>query len=253
MESDLHPNPDITPAADLTAAPGSIWAIIAGVFTSPTKAFTQFVQKPRLLIPLLAVIVISSLVGIGSGEYGARVQYDMMKTSTVMPPQVLEQMRQDAENPNLIQLALMTPAMMVFGSVLAALVAWFLGAVIFGGQAKFKAIWAVGLLADLIVHIGGLLRLPLVHAKGTMYVSYGLAALFPDKDFTSIGYSLLYYLDVFAVWAIIVAGIGYGAVFGITRGRGLAVSIIATLLLIILIVTLSVVGMSFAGVEVTLF
>ena len=251
MESDPQPHPTGVPTVPDT--PTGIWAIIVGVFTSPTKAFTQFVQKPRLLMPLLAVIVISSLGGIGSGEYGARIQYDMMKTSTVLPPQALEQMRQDAENPNLIQIALMTPAMMVFGSVLAALVAWFLGAVIFGGQAKFKAIWGVGLLADLIVHIGGLLRLPLVHAKGTMYVSYGLAALFPDKDFTSIGYSLLYYLDAFAVWAIIVAGIGYGAVFGITRGRGLAVSVIATLLLFILIVMLSVVGMSFAGVEVTLF
>ncbi|MFH1374104.1 MAG: YIP1 family protein [bacterium] len=253
MESDSHPNPDITPAADLTAAPSSIWAIIAGVFTSPTEAFRQYQIKPKLIIPIIIIFIVTAVYGGLTAQYGAMTQYEMMKTSTVIPPQALEQMRQDAMNTGFLKGALITAAMIIVVTVLEALVVMFLGSVIMGGKAKFKAIWGVGLLGGLIFQIGNLLRLPLVFAKGTIQVSYGLAALFPDKNFTSIGYSLLYYLDIFAVWGIIVTGIGYAAVFGISRGKGISVAAIVSLLFIMLLLGLTAIGMSFAGVEITLF
>ena len=140
---------------------------------------------------------------------------------------------------------------MVFASLISALVVWFVGSFFFGGTAKFKAVWGVALITSLIPMAGGLLRMPMVIAKDSILVSYGLAAFMPGGDFTSILFTFLYYLDAFAIWSLIVAGIGYAAVFGFSRGKGITTSAIVSLLFIVLIISLSAIGMSFAGVKIT--
>lgn len=244
LSSETNAGGDSTPAK-------SIWGIMIGVFTSPTEAFAEFKKKPTILIPLIAIFVLAGGVGALMAEYSSMMQYEMLKNSTVIPPQALEEMRQDALDPSMLTTGLFGGIAIVVFGVISALVAWFLGSVIFGKKANFKAVWGVELVAGLIPMVGGLLRLPMVYAKGTMMVSYGLAALLPGRDFTSILYSLLYYTDIFAVWGIIVAGIGYAAIFGLSRGKGIAIAAIAFGLFVMISIGLSAVGMMFAGVEIT--
>ncbi len=234
------------------AAPG-IWGIIFHVFSSPRQAFEDFKVKPRILWPMIVIIVFSVIAAVVSAPLSAKMQYDMMKTSTTLPPQALEVMRQNAAHPNLLQTALGAPITVLIISIIAALIAWFLGRVVFGGEARFKATWGVELLAMVISTFGGLLRIPLVLIKGSMYVSYGLAALMPGKDFTSMLYMILYYFDAFAIWSIIAGGIGFGIIFGISRGKGIAVAAISSCLLITFSIIMSIVGMGFAGIDVSFF
>lgn len=249
-DSNLGPVSSEAIAGDSTPAK-SIWGIMVGVFTAPTEAFAEFKKKPTIIIPLIAILVLAGVAGALMAEYGAMMQYEMLKSSTVIPPQVLEEMRQDALDPNRLTTGLFGAIAMVILGVISALVAWFLGSVIFGKKSSFKAVWGVELVAGLIPMVGGLLRLPMVYAKGTMMVSYGLAALLPGKDFTSILYSFLYYTDIFAVWGIIVGGIGYAAIFGLSRGKGIAIAAIAFALFVVISIGLSAVGMAFAGVDIT--
>ncbi|MCP4566412.1 MAG: hypothetical protein GY841_02395 [FCB group bacterium] len=236
-------------------APGgaSIWSIMIGVFTSPTQAFDNYKKSPSIIIPLVVVLVLGAVVaGLMTGP-NASMQYDLMKNSTVLPAQALEQMKADAENPKMIMGVIFAPVMIVVFSVLGALVAWFLGSFVFGGTAKFKAIWGAGLLGSLIMQLGALVRAPLAIAQDSGYVTLGLAAFFPDKDFTSIFYSLLFYLDGFMIWSLIITGFGYAAVLGISRGKGIAVSVITGLLFILGAIGMMAFGMSFAGVEMSFF
>ncbi len=249
-DSNLGPVSSEAIAGDSTPAK-SIWGIMVGVFTAPTEAFAEFKKKPTIIIPLIAILVLAGVAGALMAEYGAMMQYEMLKSSTVIPPQVLEEMRQDALDPNRLTTGLFGAIAMVILGVISALVAWFLGSVIFGKKSSFKAVWGVELVAGLIPMVGGLLRLPMVYAKGTMMVSYGLAALLPGKDFPSILYSFLYYTDIFAVWGIIVGGIGYAAIFGLSRGKGIAIAAIAFALFVVISIGLSAVGMAFAGVDIT--
>ncbi len=229
----------------------SIWSIMAGIFYAPTEAFAAFSQKPGILMPLIVLILVSFIMVGLTTPYQARAQYDMMKQSTVLPQEALDRMGEDAENPNFIKGGGFGAIFVLFASMISALVVWFVGSFFFGGTAKFTAVWGVGLLATLIPMAGGLLRMPMVIAKDSILVSYGLAAFMPGGDFTSILFSFLYYFDAFAIWSLIVAGIGYATVFGFSRGKGIATSAIVSLLFIVLLISLSVVGMSFAGVEIS--
>ncbi len=240
------------PAYGAPTKPKSIWSIIIGIFTSPTEAFAAYKQKPTIIVPLIIVFIMIAIAGAVTAKYGAMLQYEMLKTSELMPPQALEQIRQSVENPNYINAALVGPIVMIIVGLIVALIAMFLGNVIFAGKAKFKPIWGVAILGGIISGLGGLVRIPLVYAKGTILVSIGFAALMPGKDFTSLLYAFLYFADLFAIWAVIVSGIGYSLIFDLSRGKGIAIAAIAFLILTIVGIGLQAIGLSLAGVDINL-
>lgn len=232
------------------AAERSIWAIIGDVFFSPVKAFEAFKLKPTIWIPLILIIVMGAAAGFLTAEQAAMDQYNMMKTSTTLPPQAIEQMRQDARNPGWLG-ATIGPAIAVpiFG-MLSALLAWFIGGFLLGGKSRFSEIWGVGLLATLIPMVGGLIRIPMAIAKGTAQVSIGPAALMPATDHVSILGFFLFFTDVFAIWSLVVLSFGYSVIFGISRGKGAATAIIVWLIMTALALTMMLGGMSLAGVDI---
>lgn len=250
-DADNQP-PTIDNSEDTSTPPISIWSIIVRLFTSPTEAMADFGRKPTIVIPLILIIILVSLTTLGTYKQSALLQYDLLQHSS-LPPQALEQMRQGADSANPVTAILGGIVAVVVIGMIAALIVMFLGRVIFGGNASFIAIWGVGLLASLIQMAGGLLRIPMVYAKGTMLVSYGFAAAMPSKDFTSILYSILYYCDAFFFWALIVAGIGYGKIFGISRGKGILTAAIVYGILISLAIAMTTFGLLMAGVDISFF
>jgi hypothetical protein len=231
----------------------STWGIIAGVFTKPTESFAAFNLKPRILIILLVAIILGLVSNYFMAEYSAKMQYEMVSQSTVIPPQQLEQMREKIDNPDRVMGAIFGAVGQVVVGVIIALLAWALGSFVMGGESTFKKVWGVTMLGGLIPLAGAVIKLPLIIAKDSMYVSFGLAALFPEKDFTSIVYSVLFFFDAFMIWSLIVTGIGFAAIFNITRGKGIAIALILDLLFIGFMIGIMAVGMSFAGVELSFF
>jgi len=243
-----------TPAAPAeTESPASIWSILAGVFHAPAAAFTAYLRKPRILIPLIVLLIVGGAIGYSTAGYNSQMQYDMLKKSTVIPPAQLEQMRDGIENPARVMGAVGPIVAITIVTMIEALLAWFLGGVVFGGKVNFKPVWGVGLLAGVIAQVGGLIRVPLVVASNNPKATIGLAAMFPTKDFSSIMYSYLFYFDAFAIWSIIVAAIGYALLFKISKGKGFAVAIISAFCMITLMIGLSTVGLGFAGVDISFF
>lgn len=235
----------------VSAAPRSIWAIIGDVFLAPTQAFESFKLKPTILVPLILIVLLGAISGGLTYKQNAQAQVDMLSSSTTLPPQALEQIRQQAQNPSPIGSTAGGAIVLPIITLIGALVAWFFGSFIFGKKAAYLHVWGVVLLADLIALVGAVLRSLLVVAKDSLFVSIGPAALMPGKDFTSILYAILYYTDFFAIWSVIVAGIGYAAIFGISRGKGMTISVVIWALGILLAVGAQWIGFSFAGVEVS--
>jgi len=232
---------------------GSSWGIVLSVFTNPKAAFENYVKKPSIVWPLILTILLGGLVAGSTAKQSGMMQYEMMKNSTVIPAEALEEMHTKAQNSNPLTAGPIGAITVVIISLISTLIAWVLGSFILGGKAKFKDVWGVLLLGGLIPLMGGLARLPMVFAKNTMYVSYGLAAMMPGKGFTSILYQLAYYADFFAIWGLIVTGIGFGCVFGLSRGKGITIAVLNFLIAVTIAISLTSLGMSFAGVEMTFF
>lgn len=232
-----------------TASEKSIWGIIGDVFFSPAQAFEAFKKKPTIWVPLILVMVMAATAGFFTYEEAAQDQWQMMKTST-LPAPVLEQMRQDAQNPSPIGATIGPVIMVPLIGMLSALLAWFIGGFLFGGKAKFSEIWGAGLLAMLIPMIGGLIRIPMAIAKGTAQVSIGPAALMAQTDYVSALKLFFLFADVFAIWSLVVLAFGYSAIFGISIGKGAATSIITWVVMISLLMGMALGGLSLAGVDI---
>ncbi len=229
----------------------SIWGQIVGVFTSPSNAFEDYVKKPNIVIPLLIVIVGVVIYSLVSVPYSSQLQYDIMKTSTVLPQQALEQMRNDAANPNYVVSGIAGAVFGVLPGLVAALLAWGVGSFIFGGKSKFSTVWGVAIMGGLIGTVGNLVKLPLMMAKNSALVSIGPAALMPEGSPTSFLFLVLLFLDVFIIWGIYVTGLGYAKAMKISNSGGIWTSVIIAFLFIFLFAGLQTIGMKFAGVETT--
>lgn len=236
-----------------SATQRSIWAIIGDVFFSPTKAFEAFKQKPTILVPLILIIILAAGAAALTYQQNAAAQWEMVRTSTTLPPQILQQMELDAQNPSPIGGTIGAGIVVPIMTLIGALVAWFFGSFVFGQKVKYWHVWGVVLLADLIPLAGGLIRSGMVVAKDSIYVSLGPAALMAGKDFTSILYGILYFTDVFAIWGVIVAGFGYAAIFGLSRGKGMTISVIIWIIGLSLFLGFQQIGFAFAGVETSFF
>jgi hypothetical protein len=239
--------------AGSTAEDKSIWSIIVGVFTGPTEAFAAFNRKPRIIAVLIIAIILGFIGNYFMTEYSAKMQYDLVSKSSTIPPQQLEQMRGDVENPDRLMGGIFAVVGQIIGGLIIALIAWGIGSFVMGGDSTFKKVWGVTLLGGLIPLIGILVKLPLVIAKDSIYVSLGPAALFPDKDFTSIFYGILSFFDIFMIWSMIVTGIGFAAIFNISRGKGIGIALILDILFIGVMMGLMAFGLGFAGVEISFF
>jgi len=248
---------DVREMSDSSAAVSnpdvSIWSVIVSVFTNPKEAFGNYVKKPSILWPLILTVVIAGLVAGLTAKQGAMMQYDMMKNSTVLPAEAIEEMRTNALETNPMVSAPTGAIMVVIVTLISSLIAWVLGSFVLGGKAKYKDVWGVILLGGLIAQLGGLARLPMVFAKDSMLVSYGFAAMMPGKNFTSILYQFAYFADFFAIWTIIVTGIGFSFVFGLSQGKGITIAVLNFLIGVTIAVSLATIGMSFAGVEISFF
>ena len=228
----------------------SIWSIMLGVFTAPARAFAAYNRKPQIWIPLIVVVILVTIFTGIYAPYQSRASLELMRQSTKLTPEMLQIFEQQSANASFVRSALTGAATGVIVTVIVALLAWMTGTFFFGGTSTFKKIWGVTILGGLIGSVGKMLMLPLVIAKNSIAVSLGPAALYPSKDITSILFMILMYLDLFTIWSVIVSGIGYAAVFDFTRGKGITISVIVTVITMVVGLGLGIFGMSVAGLDV---
>jgi len=241
--------------AGTTAPTTSVWSRIGNVFFSPTKAFEGLRVNSGTIITLLIVaIILGAVSSIPTAKYQAAEQVQILSKSTTIPPAYIEQMRIDAQTPHYARTAIVTPIVIIIVGLIVSLLYWLLGGFVLGGKRiGFGQVWAVSLLAGLIPLAGAVLKVPFMLAKESTLVSFGPAALFSDLGATSIFYLLMNFLDIFAIWGMIVTGIGLSTIFAFSKGKGITISVAVSLAFIVFMVGLAVFGMSMAGVEMTFF
>lgn len=242
-------------APEATAGTPSVWSRIGNVFMSPTRAFEGLQTNAGIIVTLLVVtIVLAAASSIPSAKYQGIEQVQVLSQSTTIPPAVIEQMRVQAQTPHYVRTGVITPIVIVIVGVIASLLYWLLGGFIFGGKRiTFSQVWTVELLGGLIPMVGAVLKVPLMLAKESTMVSFGPAALFSDMGVTSIFYLAMNFLDIFAIWGMIVTGIGLSSAFAFSKGKGITISVVVGLAFIAFMLGLAVFGMSMAGVKMTFF
>lgn len=197
---------------------------IAGVFFEPTKAFADIAARPRWIVPVLLIAIVSMcLTFMYSQRGGWRVMIEQqMANSTRQPQGTPEQQQQGIEMGVKIAsvigyaIPLIIPVMfLIIAGVLTGVTAGILSAPV-----RFAQVFAIVCYANLPGIVRAALTMVVMQMKSIASFDFKNPLMFNPGYFMDpkVGskfiYSLACSLDLFAFWIILLIAIGLKAAAG---------------------------------------
>jgi Yip1 domain len=197
------------------------------IYTSPTSAFQRLKEKPTWLVPLIIIVVVNMVAAMFTAQY---VDWDAQRQKAI------DQMRERNMSEADIQKAtenmdriFRSPLVrygspLVNGLVTSVVGVLFLALIyniclpLLGGTGSFVRSLSVTAWAGLAAVPGAVIRIVLVLLKRSAEVSTSLAALFPSVK-SGFVVVILSRLDPFAIWQLILAGLGLKVVFDLKGSK----------------------------------
>lgn len=201
------------------------------VFYKPADFFKSLKDNPKVLVPYIVLIAITTALMLLIGDIILKMQLESPEMAKQFegqtpPDSVINFMKYSITISGII-------AMVILPLITAGL-ALFFGNFVMGGQAKFKQILSVMLYSGIIYMVGGLVVVPMILAKGSMMVSLSLGVLAAEQGLESFAYTALSKIGLFYIWEFIVVGIGLSIIYNFSRNKGYVLSVLSVGLLSII-------------------
>lgn len=201
------------------------------VFYRPAAVFTELKERPRVLVPLVAVALLTLVFAVLVADIIVQLQ--------VNSPQMQERMQGQPMTDGIksimkiwIIVGMVVVRMLV--PVLAAALALLFGNFVFAGRVQFKQLLSIMAYATVITSVGAILGLPIELPKESIVPPFSLGILAADQGLESPLFALLSRIDLFNIFEFIVTGIGLSVVYNVTRGRGMLYALLSMGLLSII-------------------
>ena len=197
------------------------------VYTSPTSVFARIKEKPLWLLPVVLAVVANMAVSLVSLRYvdwaqARQVAMDSMRQRNMTEDQIsqaMERMDQFQSNP------LMRYGFPLVGAFFTSVVSVFFLALIYnvslpllGAAGNFMRTLSVIAVSGLVSIPGAIVRIVLILLKKSADVSTSLLVAAPGlkSGFLAV---ILSRVDLFAIWQLILAGLGLKVVFDIRGSK----------------------------------
>jgi hypothetical protein len=198
------------------------------VFLKPTELFKKLVDRPKILVPYIVVIVLMAISVFTTLPYLANDVFSNPELQAKMSEQLKSQPGVTPEMAKEGWTIFMSGASFLIYSLLPLAVAGlalFWGNFVFGSRSSFRLLLSIVLYAEVVYWLGECLMIPLVISKGSALVTISPAVLFVEQAFSGIMYSLMSKFSLFHIWEIVVLVIGFAIAFKITKGKALAAAL----------------------------
>ena len=194
-----------------------------GLYFSPSETFASIDRKPDWILPLALLSVISVVAFIlllpiiREGQIQA-----MMDRQGMTYDQAAAAMERAG-----VFLKFVTPIFTLVGVWVVALavsgVFFVVNNYVLGGESSYKKVLSVYSWSAFAVGvIGAIVRVPLVLAKGSIYVQTSLAAFLSEDQRGTFLYRLLSKFDLFTIWLVALLIIGFSVIYRFSRGKSAA-------------------------------
>jgi len=209
---------------------------LAGLFqvlVSPADFFDRLRHHPKVLVPLIAILVVSilsatlSLGLLTEQEYVEMMDYQVISDQYAQERADQNLTQQEHIDQQTQQRYFILAAVRIVAPLVIAALAMLIGNFIMGGQAKFKQIFSLVLYTEFIFVVGFLITSLLIFVKGSGLVNLSPALLVRDLGITSPTYVALSQLSVFHIWQAIALGIGANKIFEFKGNKGYLVAVIS--------------------------
>jgi hypothetical protein len=225
--------PILTESTDSTPSKGLVRDII-GIVSSPKEAFGRITKIGYWWGILIAILLVAGILH--QIYHSELIDYTIrqMEEKASESGQNLQGVMDFYGNEAITRpmYSFFTLAGQVVFILIAAILYFFIGSVLFGGTAKFKQVWVVSCWAYIIEIIGLIFRTPLILIKHNMETGLNFGLIFTEGAVGPKLYKILSMIDIFGIWHFIVAGIGLAVIYKFSTTRGITISFISWLIVI---------------------
>ena len=183
-------------------------ATLIGIFTNPKATFQSLAARPRILAPLLVVLLFQLVFGIVLAQSG------ILKNDTIArleaknaPPDQIDAVAKVMEGPAKYGFVIAGPVVLVFSLLVSAALIYFMANLMLGARLRYihylsiAAYGAVVGIADQIVRMG------IALGRGTLMVHLGIGA-FLGEELSGFMRILDTATDPLLLWATAIEALG---------------------------------------------
>ena len=240
MTSEIQATPQTAPAPEASPKRNGLQRL-AGVLFAPVDTFREIAQKPDLLTPIVAILIVSfvtTFVVVPRMDFETAMREQMTDTNRNMSKEDVERMvRFSTAAAKMI--AYVSPLLnLIFFVVIAAVL--LLAFRLLGGEGTFKQAFSVSLYAWMPLLILGIVTTIVLLGRGTIaadematVVMSHLGFLVDRKD-NPVLFALLSSIELFTIWTIVLFIIGFSFVSRMSRGKSAAIVLTLWAVMIIL-------------------
>jgi len=189
------------------------------IFTSPTQVFTEIKENPKVLKPILFLIVASIVVVLLSGTVNQIAQTKMMNLMVEKYDMNIPQNTQTNNQTTMIIGAVFTPVMLLIVLSFSALLYWALSKML-KGKATYKQVFCVCAYSSIIMYVFSIVSVIICTILNTDVNPFSLAVFIPNGSYDSFLYDLLMSINLIGVWSTIVSAIGLSIVNEFNKAKG---------------------------------
>ncbi|MCF7885465.1 MAG: YIP1 family protein [Candidatus Marinimicrobia bacterium] len=202
----------------------SLVSKVISAIWSPSKTFESVSKKANwwdIIIPIL-LITIAAWITI---PYISPIGTDMAKERIEKSERLSDTQKEDAieriEGQNKAIQYVMTPVSTFIMILIVGLVMWLAGNFFLGGDRKFVPVFAMTSYTFLINILATIVKTPLMVSKHSVKVYTGLASILPESQ--TFLFRLAKHFDIFAIWKVILLGIGLGVLYKSKQSKAITV------------------------------
>lgn len=208
------------------------------IFYNPSKLFGDVNYDPKVLVPFIVYGILMFLFFYTIADFMVKMQMEspsfQQRFENGMTSNMVELMRYNVIIVGTI-LSLVTP-------LISTGLAIFFGNFVYGVKEKFKKVFSVVIFSAFIIAVGKMIVLSMILAKGSVMVSLSPAILVSHLRADSFLYVLFSKFDLFIIWEIIVAGIGFSIIYNLPRNKGYMLSVLSIGMISIFHILFAVIG-----------
>jgi len=231
MNAEVVQSPPLS--ADPTPEPPqSAAGSLIGVFTEPRPTFAAMTPKPRLLAPMIVLVVFQLLFGLVLAQSGILKNDSVAKMEAKNAPQEqIDAVTRFMESPVRFVFAATAPVVLVFSLLISAALLYFMANLMLGARLRYVHYLCIAAYGGLVGCVDQMVRLGLALNRGTLQVHLGVGAFLGD-DLSMPLRILDTATDPLFLWAVVVQAIGVAAMTKKGFGFGLLAVLPGTLVLV---------------------
>jgi hypothetical protein len=228
---------EIAPAAAVSGGepePKTVSAAgsLIGVFTEPKPTFEALRGKPRILAPLVVLVLFQLVFAIVLAQSGIMKNDAIAKLEAKNAPQEqVDAVTRVMDSPVRFAFAIAGPIVLVFSLLVSAALLYFMANLMLGARLRYAHYLCVAAYGGVVGTVDQIVRMGLALSRGTLDVHMGVGA-FLGEDLSGPMRVLDTGTDPLLLWAVAIQALGVAVMAKKGFGFGLLAVLPGTLLLI---------------------